>query len=314
MSETVLVTGGLGFIGLHTVRALLSAGCDVVLTRFRLRRDAGDLLAGLPGRVAVETADVTSPYSLFDLMSRCEVGSVVHLAVPGLNRLSAADEAAVNLNGLVNVLEAARIQRVRQITVASSVTVYDGVAPGPWSEGMPLPIESSSPTEAFKKVAETLANHYADRTGLPLCIARIGRIWGPLYHSMANLPSRLAHLAAGRLDGSAVNAARHAAGGGDYCYVKDCARALQLLHTAPRLSYRTYNVSAGAYVTNAELVQAVTETVPRFRLSTGMDPGDPRSPAYMDVTRLCQDTGFRPEFTPARAMADYLDWLKGHEQ
>jgi UDP-glucose 4-epimerase len=63
---------------------------------------------------------------------------------------------------------------------------------------MPLPLESASHTAAAKKAVEVLGLHFADSTGLPVVLLRLAAIYGPLYHSMANLPSRLCHAAVRR--------------------------------------------------------------------------------------------------------------------
>src|SRR5207249_2236262 len=79
--------------------------------------------------------------------------------------------------------------------LASSLAVYSNAGPGPWHEDIALPVASDSHTAAIKKAMEVLALHYADRTGLDAVVLRLGVIYGPLYHSMANLPSRLCHAA-----------------------------------------------------------------------------------------------------------------------
>ena len=71
------------------------------------------------------------------------------------------------------------------------MAVYAGLPTGPFVEDALLPIASGNSTETFKKAWEILALHFATRTGLEIISMRIAGIWGPLYHSMANLPSRL---------------------------------------------------------------------------------------------------------------------------
>jgi len=114
----------------------------------------------------------------------------VHLADPGLGAILAAEEFRINMLGLINILEAGRISRVSRISVASSIVVHAGLSAGPYREDQPLRVASSSPTEAFKKASETLALHYSQRTKTEVIALRISAIWGPLYHSMFNLPSR----------------------------------------------------------------------------------------------------------------------------
>ncbi|MFG2087213.1 NAD-dependent epimerase/dehydratase family protein [Spirillospora sp. NPDC048824] len=90
--------------------------------------------------------------------------------------------------------------------------------------------------------------------------------------------------------------------------MKDTARAIALLQLADRLNHRTYNVASGRATTNAEIIAAIGQVVPgaRAELPTG---GDGRQ-NYLDITRLQQDTGYKPEHDTQRAVADYIAWLR----
>ena len=197
----VLITGGMGFIGLHTARAFLSEGEKVVLSRFRVAREP-EFIKSNAARVTVVNLDVTSAFECLDVIRKHRVESIVHLSAPGLGALPPGEELRVNLVGLTNLLEAGRLSGVSRLSVGSSIAVYAGLTEGPFREDQPLPVESSSPTEAFKKSIETLSLHYSERSGLDVILLRIAAIWGPLYHSMFNLPSRMVHgaLRKGKVD------------------------------------------------------------------------------------------------------------------
>lgn len=101
------------------------------------------------------------------------------------------------------------------------------------------------------------------------------------------------------------------------CYVKDCARAIAALQLAPRLNHRTCNIASGKVVTNREVAAALSELVPgaRTELPTGRGPAGSAQPPYLDITRLCQDTGYQPAYDTRRAVSDYLAWLRaGHNR
>jgi len=66
----ILVTGGLGFIGLNTARALLDAGESCVLTRYRVSREPDFIREALGERVFVEQLDVTDGAALPELVTR----------------------------------------------------------------------------------------------------------------------------------------------------------------------------------------------------------------------------------------------------
>ncbi len=315
---TVLITGGMGFIGTHTARRFLDAGENVVITHYRVSRSPEFIADELGKRLAVETIDVSSPHDVLDVVRKHKVDSIVHLAVPGLNALRPAEEYRVNMSGLMNVLEAGRQNGMRRVTIASSLAVYFSLGQGPWREQDPLPIGSGSPTEAYKKAGETLSQLYSSQTGQDVLSLRLAFIYGPLYHSMTNLPSRLCHAAArGRpLDlAGGRGGAPFEDDGADLCYVKDCAAGIYLLHSAQNLSERSYNVGAGRAFTNRELAESVAALSPGFRadLQAGSGPAH-RDDAYMDISMARKDAGYEPQFNVQAGVADYMAWLKDNAE
>ena len=93
----ILITGGLGFIGLHTVKRFVDAGEKVVLTHYRVRREPDFIKAEIGKSIFIEPLDVTSAHDAIALTRKYKVTGIVHLAVPALNALSAAEEAASRL-------------------------------------------------------------------------------------------------------------------------------------------------------------------------------------------------------------------------
>jgi UDP-glucose 4-epimerase len=118
-------------------------------------------------------------------------------------------------------------------------------------------------------------------------------------------------------DLSALHSPAYADDGIDLCYVKDCGRAIALLQLSEQLSYRTYNVAAGRATTYAEIAAAIRKVIPdaQIQLADGRDRSGPGHDAYLDITRIHQDTGYRPAYDAERAVADYTGWLRaGNER
>lgn len=309
---TVLITGGMGFTGLHTARALLDAGEDVAITWYQTWREPDFIRDEYNKRVKIERIDVTSPHDMLDAVRKHEVSDICHLAVPGLGALSPAEDFRVNMAGLINVLEAGRLSGVRRISVASSQTVYAGVPEGPFREDVNLPAHSRSSTEAFKKAWEILAIHWGDRTGVEVVILRLGGICGPLYHTLSNLMSRLVHAA---VKGTEPDYGRggvpFAEDTQDWGYVKNLALAIQLLHTTEKLNHRIYNVGGGRAVTNEEVVDSIHKLIPDAKLPMQDGRGPRWRPnGHMDLARLKEDTGYKARYEIPDAVADYIKWLQ----
>ena len=309
----ILITGGLGFIGLHTARSLLDQGEECVLTQYRVAREPDFIKDEIGKRVFVEQLDVTDRDRLMEIGKKHKITGIVHLAVPGLGALSPLDDYKVNMVGLMNILEAASAWEVKRIGLASSIGVY-AAAQGPFVEDMPLRIGGRA-TEAFKKAFEILGGNYAQSTGLDAVMLRIGGIYGPLYHSMANLPSRLVHAAKAGTAPDMRGAEVFAEDGNDLCYVKDCGAGIAALQTAPKLNHAVYNVATGHMTTNGELAEAVRKVFPNAQLPIKEGQGPQyRANSYQDITRIKADTGYEPRFPVDKAIVDYADWLKSNPE
>jgi UDP-glucose 4-epimerase len=313
----ILITGGMGFIGIHVARRLAESD-KVVLGYNRTKRSSAELRHLIGADVRTQQVDVASPYSLARAIAAHRPTGIIHLAVPGLGTMPPAEETLANMTGLVNVLEAATVGGVERVSLASSLAVYAGLERGPFREDRDLPVASTSATSAMKKAEEILALHYADRTKLDLILMRIGIVYGPLYRSLANPAGRLAHLAVkGALpQGATISwSPAQLLGGLDLCYVDDCARAIAQLHLARSLRHRIYNIGGGRTVAAGELLDAVRSAVPGAVLPE-MPQAEPargeRADGYMDISRAREELGISPEFSIKRGIDEYVAWLRDH--
>src|SRR5687768_11555079 len=310
---TTLITGGLGFIGLHTGRSMLDMGEDVVLTQYRVARAPDFIKDELGKRAKVEQLDVTDKDRLAEIGKTHKIDRILHLAVPGLGALSPLEDFTVNMQGLINILEAGREWEVKRIGLGSSLAVYQNArgVDGINREDQPLAMTGGGPTGTWKKSFEIIGAYYGDRTGLDIVNLRIAGIYGPLYHSMSNLPSRLVHGAV-KNEPPVMRGDVYAEDGTDMTYVKDCGRGLAMVMLSDKLNHKTYNVATGRATTPGELVSAIQSVVPGFDASflkegrTPGSPGDTRS----DISRIQADTGYEPQYLVEKSIPDYVNWLK----
>jgi UDP-glucose 4-epimerase len=320
----ILITGGLGFVGSHTARALADLGEPCVLVQ-RREPVLPDHLAGEAGRrVFAERADITDLAALLDIGTRHQITGIVHMAgsvpwPPGMDQPVPGARKAIG--SLLNVLQAACDWQVPRVGVASTIGVYGGAtAESPLREDTPLPMAAGHVIPAFKKIGELLADYLTDVTGIEVISYRISP-WGPGGNpaSPFSAAPQLVHAAArGTVpDFSALRSPACADDGLDMCYVKDCGRAITQLQLAPQLSYRTYNIASGRLLTNREIAAAVKRVVPdaRIELPEGQNPAGPGQEICLDISRLREDTGYQPAYDTEAAVADYITWLRdGHER
>jgi UDP-glucose 4-epimerase len=305
----ILVTGGMGFIGSHTVQALADLGHRCVVTSHRNTRDLGDT-------VSIEQINVADRGAMVRLGERYAIGGIVHLADPALAHLGDPSAGPATLvadmragaDALFNVLECAIDWDVRRVTIASTIGVYGGVPElRGLSEELPLQMAAGgNVVAASKKSAELVVSLVRER-GVDAICARLPAVWGPRGRKESRFFAAPGLIHAAVRGGPPPTACADDAI--DVLYVKDCARAIALLQTAARLAHSTYNVGSGRATSNAEVAAAIKRAIPGVELP--LEPG--RSPhgavAYLDTTRLHADTGFKPEYDLDRAVADYVSWL-----
>ncbi|GGF51236.1 NAD-dependent epimerase [Marmoricola endophyticus] len=315
----ILVTGGAGFIGTHTVRALCDAGEECLLAQ-RRSPVVPDSLTDLPVHVA--QVDVTDLDALLTVGREHPVTGIVNLALalpwPSTD-VPPVDGVRTGVDGFLNVVQAAQEWGVRRVVSASTIGVYgDRLAQGgALTEDLPLSLGRSHPIPTFKKTAELLGGFLSATSEVDVVTARVNGNWGPGGHQPDPFfaPPSLAYAAAHRVapDFSQMEVAPHAEDSLDFSYVKDTGRALAMLQLADELQHTTYNVASGFATSNAEVVEALRRIEPSFEAHLPDAEVPPRT--WLDTERLRTDTGFEPEWDLERSAADYVTWLRdGHER
>ena len=84
---------------------------------------------------------------------------------------------------------------------------------------------------------------------------------------------------------------------------------------AEKLSHRIYNIVSESPTTYGEFVDAVKSAVPdvQVNLQLGRNPRY-RPNAYMDITRIKEEVGYRPQYDIKRGVEEYIDWLRTHPE
>jgi UDP-glucose 4-epimerase len=174
--DTVVVTGGAGFIGSHVVDALVGEGKRVIVI--------DDLSTGAADRVneeaTLETVDVTDRVKLDTLIDRASPTAIYHLAAQASVTASVTSplrDCQVNVEGTLNLLEGARQCRAPLVFTSTGGALYGNEAPIPTPESfIPSPL---APYGASKWSAEAYVNTWANSSRLPHAVARLGNVYGP---------------------------------------------------------------------------------------------------------------------------------------
>ena len=302
----VLVTGGAGFIGSHVAEALAARGEDVVVL--------DDLSSGkrenLPEVVEFVEGDIRDPFVVGDLFARVEPTVCYHLAAQIDVRVSVArpeHDAAINVLGTVNVLEAARPHGTKIVFSSTGGAIY-GECDGPAREDAPrLPI---APYGTSKLAAEEYLATYNRLYGTGHVSLRYGNVYGPRQdpHGEAGVVAIFCNaLRAGETpkvfgDGRQTR---------DYVYVGDVARAT--LAAAERDGGGgVYNVGTGRETSVVELLElcqriAGTSFEPEFAPAR---PGEIQR-AVVDPSRAVDELGWRPEHNLEDGLRETWEFFRG---
>lgn len=169
----VLITGGAGFIGSHTVDAALAAGWKV---RVLDNLSNGDI-ANIPANVDFIKADITDEHIVERAMADCH--AVIHLAALVSVPLSLHDPIGtyhVNTTGTAVVLDAARRNGVRRFVLASTCAVYGNQ---PAREDGDTSVQPLVPYAASKLMAEQWVRLYSRTYAMQTVILRYFNVYGP---------------------------------------------------------------------------------------------------------------------------------------
>jgi UDP-glucose 4-epimerase len=249
--KRVLVTGGAGFIGSHLVDALLADGQLVTviddLSSGDIRRVAGDSelhQIDIVDRVAFDTVvDAFQPEAIFHLAAQ----SSVTVSVTDPSR-----DCAVNVQGTLNVLEAATRHHAPIAFTSTGGALYGNEAPIPTPEDrIPAPL---APYGASKWAGEAYIRTWSASSGVPHAVCRLGNVYGPRQspHGEAGVVSIFTHhLHTGR----SPKVFGYGKPTRDYVHVLDVVSALR----AASGTAGTFNVATGVETD----VMAVWDTLAR---------------------------------------------------
>lgn len=296
----ILVTGGSGLVGRTLLAHLVRTGHETVA----LFRRAADVPAG----VTVEQTDIRDSTMVDTAFDRHRPDVIIHLAA--LLQFACEDDPGlavdVNVNGTVNLLEAARIHGVSRFVFGSSVAAY-GRRDTPMREDDP-PTADMSVYGETKRLGEIVGNRYAALHGSEFIALRYAGIFGP--GAAASPGMALArHLIKSSANGEAVEV-ENVSGDetGHLTYLEDAVRATLLvaLHGSP-LPHALYNVAGpdANFVTLKQFHEAVRRVVPTAGEARFTGPGA-RGMGPVDTTRLRQDLGYDPAYAIDDGLRDEL--------
>ena len=331
--ETILVTGGAGYIGSHTCIALVEAGYDVVVVDDLSNgsEHAVTEAAAIAGRsIAFHRVDVADKFALDAVFAAHPIDGVIHFA--GLKAVgeSVADPLRyfrVNLDTTLTLAEVMAAHGVKRFVFSSSATVYSPAASVPLHEDGVI-----GPTNPYGDTKEMIERILiaAGRADPELAVALLryfnpvgahesGRIGEDPAGVPNNLMPFIMQVAVGKLAELSVYGDDYDTPDGtcirDYIHVVDLARGhvAALRHLAETPGVHTWNLGTGRGTSVLEMIDAVERAVghPIPRRVVGRRAGD-QPVSYADASKAERDLGWRAERTIDNMCADHWHWQRTH--
>jgi UDP-glucuronate 4-epimerase len=313
-----LVTGGAGFIGSHVCERLLQGGHSVWafddLNAFydpQLKQRNIREIQALAKPFEFLQGDITDRAALDELFAGAKFDQVIHLAARAGVRPSLAEPALyqrVNVEGTVNVLEAARHAGVRKITIASSSSVYGVNSKVPFAESDPI-FAAISPYAASKLACEALGHVYHHVYGTDIAMLRFFTVYGPRQRPDLAIFKFAKLISAGKPipvfgDGSSAR---------DYTFVSDTVDGVMAC-TQKQFGFEIFNLGESQTVTLNRLIEVLEKALGRKAIIDRQpaQPGDVPL-TFADITKARAQLGYRPRIKIEEGIGLFIDWFRGNK-
>jgi len=310
-----LVTGGAGFIGYHVCERLLRDGqavwaFDDLNSFYEPKIKQANLrdLESLAKPFTFVHGDVTDRLGLDQLFSSVKFDQIIHLAARAGVRPSLLEPALyqrVNVEGTVNLLEAARLHEVKKVTIASSSSVYGVNSKVPFSESDPI-FSAISPYAASKLACEALGHVYQHVYGMDIVMLRFFTVYGPRQRPDLAI-HKFARLIAARKpipvfgDGSTAR---------DYTHVTDTVEGV-IACTQKEFGYDIFNLGESQTVTLSQLIELLEKSLGTKAIVERQPPQPGDVPiTFADITRARKHLGYSPKIKIAEGIPLFVEWFR----
>jgi len=311
----ILVTGGAGFIGSHTVERLLqdkTARVTVIdsLNDYYNPAIKRANLAAFGPAVTFEQGDLTDPAFVAAVFQRGNFDGVIHLAARAGVRPSIEQPELyidTNIKGTFNLLQASRHTGVGHFVFASSSSVYGVNKKVPFAEVDPI-LQTISPYAMTKMAGEQMCSNYSHLYGIKTVCLRFFTVYGPRQRPDLAI-SKFTRLIE---DGLPIDKFGDGSTARDYTYIHDIVDGI-----IGALNYKSgpicdiFNLGGSQTVTLNDLIAIIEQAVGKKAQINQLpdQPGDvPLTSA--DVSKARSLLGFNPTTAIADGVPAYVQWFR----
>lgn len=310
-----LVTGGAGFIGSHVCERLLNSGHHVWafddLNAFydpKFKRRNIKEIQSLAKPFEFIQGDISDRAALDEVFGSVKFDQVIHLAARAGVRPSLAEPALyqrVNVEGTVNVLEAARRAGVKKLTLASSSSVYGVNSKVPFAESDPI-AHPISPYAASKLALEALGHVYHHVYGMDIAALRFFTVYGPRQRPDLAIYKFAELIRAGKPipvfgDGSSAR---------DYTFVNDTVDGV-IACTQKEFGFEIFNLGESETVELSRLIELLEAALGKKAIidRQPVQPGDVPL-TFADISKARGRLGYNPQIKIDKGITLFIDWFR----
>jgi len=261
--KKILVTGGCGFIGSSIVENLVAYGAHVTILD-NLSTGFISNIAAVRDHVTLIEGDITDPTTCKLAMHDNEI--IFHLAAFISVPESIANPTAcyrTNIDGTINILEAARVCSARRVILSSSAAVY-GLHEGVCSETTPC--APTSPYGYAKLINELLLEQYTKNYGLETIILRYFNVYGPRQNPNGSYAAAVAKFTHHIKNNLPITIFGDGMQTRDFVPVERVAQANLIMGMLDKekVNAQSFNVGTGSSVTLLELIETIKKDHPAY--------------------------------------------------
>ncbi len=345
--KKILVTGTAGFIGFHLVKKLTAlgyyvVGIDNINNYYDINLKYGRLKESGIEKEKIEynkplvsdkfenyqfiKLDLTDKDNLFAVFKSSGFDGVCHLAAQAGVRYSLENPYSYidsNIYGFLNILEACKRFDVKNLSFASSSSVYGLNKKQPFSEhdciNHPISLYA-----ATKKSNELMAHTYAHLFGLKVTGLRFFTVYGPWGRPDMALFKFVKNI----LENKPIDVYNYGKMQRDFTYIDDIVEGVVQTIKKPAekndnfdyekpdaasspAAYKIYNIGNNAPVGLMEFIEAIEEILDKKadKNLLPMQPGDVAS-TYADVSDLAKDFNYKPSTPLKVGVKNFIDWFR----
>ena len=314
-TQTYLVTGAAGFVGSRLARALLDRGNARVVgldnfnefyPRAHKQRHIADLIAD--ANFTMVEADLRDAAKLKSLLAEHRPHAVAHLAAMAAVRYSIQHPliyGEVNVQGTMNLLDAARQHGNPRMVLASTSSVYGADTPVPFVESAPA-AHPLAPYPASKRSMELFAHCFHHLFDTPITCIRFFNVYGP--HGRPDMmPWVWTEMI---LRGQTLRLYDNGELKRDWTYIDDIVAGFVAALDAG-LAFEIINLGCGRPVKNIDFVHTLESLLGRSaKIEPAPAPASEPPITFADISKAKKLLGYEPKVNVEEGLRRFIDWAR----